>query len=1166
MHRDYSAHSASPPSLERIFSQRYRNETELARELSQTLQISSDDQLRADALARIITERLRLERINQSGLDAILAEFPLSSSEGKALLNLAEALLRIPDQGNANQLLREQLHAANWLAHRGHSPSWQVNLAAWGLSLADSISNSSGKPIAREIIKQAIGWLGQHFIIAENIEQAVKQTQTQFLYSYDILGEAALSTFDSDGYFAKYTQAIHHIGQLNQGAGVRFGAGVSIKLSALHPRFEHAQQQRLNSELYPRLLELALLAKQYDIGLTIDAEECERLEITLRLFGRLAFDNKLGEWAGLGIAVQAYQKRALSVIQWLCQLSLHRPLVVRLVKGAYWDSEIKWAQHAALVDYPVFTHKSHTDLSYLACAQTLLHAEHRIYPQFATHNPFTLSLVHQMAGERDCEFQGLFGMGEALYSLIDELGVNRPCRIYAPIGEQAALLPYLIRRFLENGANTSFVHQLLSPEKQTHLTWPTTQNSPAYPKPNKLTPSYETPSHFDWTHQPDLTHFQDISNEYKNHSLLALPMIGHGLPELYEHKKSFNPADQRHCIGLINEGGLTDIEKALSTAIDAQALWATTSVIERAALLEKTAEYLLEHRIELMTILIHEAGKTLDNAQNEVREAIDFCRYYAQEARQQWQHSNPKALGVVVAISPWNFPLAIYVGQIACGLIAGNAVVAKPAPETPLVAMLATRCFYKAGFSRHILQFIPGGAAAGAALLLDRRCNGVLFTGALQTAQKISHDIQLAGGNKAFISETGSVNCMLVDSSAQIDQVCKDVLTSAFDSTGQRCSALRILWVQEEIADETVQRIKRAMAELKVGNPAQLRTDIGPVISQIAANKINQAIRQYHHCAIYQTPLSDDLSYGFFISPTLIELGEKDPLPAEIFGPVLFVKRFKMAQLDQTIQAINQLDTGLTLGIQSRLTATVDRLIAGTRIGNYYINRTQIGAIVASQPFGGTGNAGSGPKTGGPWSIWAATQDGDPCQAHEVQTSQCLNDLTQLLAQWDNATAASLKAQLDDVAQRTPIGCSITLPSITGESNTLNYRGLGRIACLADEPASLFELISVALLTGNIPVIRYLPNPWREALKHHEIEIRPNFNLEQIDGILCQQREKRPYAISLLTPIITPLSNGQWPLFRLVSEYTITTNTAAMGGDLPLICDANGYADATIDK
>ncbi|MGL6041884.1 MAG: proline dehydrogenase family protein, partial [Deefgea sp.] len=476
----------SAPSMERIFSQRYRNETELARELSHSIQMTGEDRLRADALARLITERLRSERSHQLGLDAILAEFPLSSPEGKALLNLSEALLRIPDKTNADQLINEQLHAANWQGHRGHSPSWLVNLATWGLSLAETMSDSSGKPIAREAIKHAIDWLAHYFVIAENIEDACERKQSDFLYSYDMLGEAAQTQAESDANFVKYSEAIHFIGKKNNGAGIRFGASVSIKLSALHPRFQPTQEARINNALYPRLLELALLAKQYDIGLTIDAEECDRLEITLKLFARLAYDEKLGNWEGLGIAVQAYQKRAFAVVQWLSQLSRHRPLMVRLVKGAYWDSEIKVAQQAALTDYPVFTHKANTDLSFIACAQVLLHAEHRIYPQFATHNPFTISFIHQMAGDKTIEFQALFGMGETLYRLANELGLNRPCRIYAPVGEKTTLLPYLIRRFLENGANTSFVHQLLKPQKTNQVSWPEPHQCPTLVKPHKL--------------------------------------------------------------------------------------------------------------------------------------------------------------------------------------------------------------------------------------------------------------------------------------------------------------------------------------------------------------------------------------------------------------------------------------------------------------------------------------------------------------------------------------------------------------------------------------------------------------------------------------------------------------------------------------------------------
>ncbi|MBM5571005.1 MULTISPECIES: bifunctional proline dehydrogenase/L-glutamate gamma-semialdehyde dehydrogenase PutA [Deefgea] len=1148
-----SINTQSAPSLERIFSQRYRNETELARELSQSVQLNSEDQLRADALARLITERFRLERLNQSGLDTVLAEFPLSSPEGKALLNLCEALLRIPDKNNANQLIREQLHTAHWQGHRGHSPSWLVNLATWGLSVAETMSESAGKPIAREVIKHAIEWLANYFVIAENLKGANERAQAEFLYSYDMLGEAALTQAESDDYFAKYLEAIHDVGQHNNGAGPRFGASVSVKLSALHPRFSPLQAARIEKELYPRLLELAQLAKQYDIGLTIDAEESDRLEITLKLFAQLAFEPKLGDWAGLGIAVQAYQKRALAVVQWLAQMSQHRPLMVRLVKGAYWDSEIKTAQQQNLVDYPVFTHKSHTDLSYIACAQVLLHSEHRIYPQFATHNPFTICLIHQLAGERNIEFQALFGMGESLYRLANQLSLNRPCRIYAPIGEKTQLLPYLIRRFLENGANSSFIHLLHQRHKITQFAWPETHQSARLAKPHKLFAPRNNTACLDVSHTPDLKHFQEKHAEFAHHSIIAMPMIGHGLPELYKHRTAQNPADTRLNIGLINEAGLADIEKALSCAAHTQ--WERNCINHRAQLLEKTADIFAARRVELISTLMSEAGKSFTNAQNEMHEAIDFCRYYAQEAQIQWQHDLPEPIGVIVTISPWNFPLAIFVGQIACALIAGNRVIAKPAEETPLIAMLATRCFYEAGISRQILQFIPGGSAAGAALVLDRRCDGVLFTGSHASAVKIATEINQSGQTKPLISETSSVNCMVVDSTAHIDHACKDVISSAFDSAGQRCSALRVLYLQEEIATNTVARIKQAMAELNIGNPVQLANDIGPVISSAAQRKIKTAIEQYHHCPIYQTHLPPETHHGSYIAPTLIELDDEAAFPDEIFGPVLFIKRFKIQQLKQVVQQINQQQSGLTLSIHSRLRATQDYIVQHARVGNFYINRNQIGAIVGCQPFGGTGKAGSGPKVGGPWSIWACCKNADPCEPHAIQETGTLKALQQIIHEWkEPSEALHLSMLINGIASRTPIGMQRQLPNITGESNTLHYRGLGRIACIDDEAAPLFELIALALLTGNIPVIRYLPGSWRKALANETIEVSEEIDFNLVDGVLCKQKNSTLNIKNPLCPVITPIANGMWPLFRLVSEYTITINTAATGGDLELLC------------
>ncbi|QLI82735.1 proline dehydrogenase family protein [Chitinibacter fontanus] len=708
MHSSNAEIPALSPAFTNLAQAKYQDEQSAARQIQDACQLSAEQSLRADAMGHLLSQKLRIARQNQAGIDNLLSQYPLSTPAGRALLNLAEAALRIPDHFQLDQFIEEQLHAADWHQHRGHSPSWLINFATLGLDLAESTHTPLTTPIFREAIKQALRLLASQFVIAEDITAALQAQNPDFRYSFDMLGEAALSPEEASVYLERYTQAIHQVGAYSQGAG-QFGPAVSIKLSALCHKFDFLHYQQVHTELYPRLYQLALIAKQYDIGLTIDAEESHRQLLTLSLFERLMAEPDLLNWSGLGIAVQAYQKNALQVVKWLSQSTRqqHRAITVRLVKGAYWDSEIKWAQQAGLANYPVWTNKTLTDQSYLACARILLQAENRIFAQFATHNAFTLSTIHQMAGAQNCEFQALFGMGETLYQLAHELGIERPCRLYAPVGAHKELLPYLVRRFLENGANTSFVHQVLAEATRPELSNSASQHT--LRQPNKLFLPRVSPALSDLHHWPDFIRLREDLNAQKKQRYIALPSNYIDTDGNTHLKTITNPALTTEIVGQYAETAFNEIETAFHTAELAQKKWQALGVSARAVLLEACADALEAKRVLLLDLLIREAGKTPINALQEFREAVDFCRYYAAQARSDWQHSCPAALGIVVAISPWNFPLAIFVGQIASALLAGNTVIAKPAPETPLIAAQAIECFYQAGIEPQVVQLLLGG-------------------------------------------------------------------------------------------------------------------------------------------------------------------------------------------------------------------------------------------------------------------------------------------------------------------------------------------------------------------------------------------------------------------------------------------------------------------------
>jgi RHH-type proline utilization regulon transcriptional repressor/proline dehydrogenase/delta 1-pyrroline-5-carboxylate dehydrogenase len=967
--------------------------------------------------ARALVAAVRHARLGTGGIDAFLHEYDLSSQEGVALMCLAEALLRIPDAETIDRLIRDKIGEADWQSHLGHSASIFVNASTWALMLTGRLLRGereerdlagilrrlvarSGEPILRQAISAAMRILSRQFVLGRTIEEALERARAAapqgYRHSFDMLGEAAHTATDAERYTAAYDHAIAAVGATVAGCPIDDAPGISIKLSALHPRYEPAQRGRVMRELLPRLLQLAVHAKALGIGLTMDAEEADRLDLSLDLFEALASASELAGWDGLGLAVQAYQKRALPLIDWLGDLARrrHRRLQIRLVKGAYWDSEIKRAQERGLDGYPVFTRKAATDVSYIACARRLFELGPLCYPQFATHNAHTLATVLELAGgRRDFEFQRLHGMGTALYREI--VGPERTgiaCRVYAPVGSHRDLLPYLVRRLLENGANTSFVNRIVDDRQPIEaiiadpaerLAGLAQKSNPRIPLPADLFAPARRNSHgLDLADTPTLLRLREDLAAALQRPWRAGPLVA-GIDRSGSGEPVFDPSDRRRVIGTVANARATEVETALAVAAKATPDWERTAAERRAALLEAAAELFEVRAAELMARIIREGGRTIPDALAELREAIDHLRYSAMRARTDFAvaeqlpgptgERNEIALhgrGTFLCISPWNFPLAIFTGQIAAALAAGNAVIAKPAEQTPLVAAHAVRLLHEAGIPGEVLHLLPGnGARIGGALVKDARIAGVAFTGSTETASQINRALaRRSGPIVPLIAETGGQNAMIVDSSALAEQVVADVLTSAFNSAGQRCSALRLLYVQQDIADRLLAMLAGAMAELAIGDPALIATDIGPIIDGAACEALEAHAGRMEREGriVYRCRLPPGTEHGTFFAPRAFEIDRAGRLDREVFGPILHVVRWAGDRLDQVLDDITATGYGLTLGIHSRIDETVDYIAARLRVGNVYVNRNMIGAVVGVQPFGGEGLSGTGPKTGGP--------------------------------------------------------------------------------------------------------------------------------------------------------------------------------------------------------
>ena len=1181
-----------------------RDEIEAVQDMLQRAQMTDEERNAASELARRLVTQVRASRTKASGVDALMHEFSLSSEEGVALMCLAEALLRIPDNATRDRLIADKISEGNWKSHLNNSPSLFVNAAAWGLLITGKLTTNTseknmgsalsrmiskgGAPLIRQGVNYAMRLLGKQFVTGQTIEEALQNGKERekmgYRFSFDMLGEAAYTEEDANRYYNDYVQAIHAIGKDAAGQGVYEGNGISVKLSAIHPRYSRAQHERVMSELLPRLKELFLLGKKYDIGINIDAEEANRLELSLDLMEALVSDPDLAGYKGIGFVVQAYQKRCPFVIDYLIDLARrnNQKLMIRLVKGAYWDSEVKWAQVDGMDGYPTYTRKVHTDISYLACARKLLDAQDAVFPQFATHNAYTLGAIYQMGKGKDFEHQCLHGMGETLYDqVVGPQNLGRRVRVYAPVGTHETLLAYLVRRLLENGANSSFVNQIVdenisidhlikSPfdtiaEQGIHL-------HPALPLPRNLYGKDRLNSQgVDFSNETVLQNLQEKLNQASSEDFHAASIVNGEARNVGEAQPVRNPADHNDVVGTVSFADAALAQEAIGAAVAALPEWSAKPASERADCLRRFADLLEQHTPALMMLAVREAGKTLNNAVAEVREAVDFCRYYANEAENTLP-KDAKAVGAIVAISPWNFPLAIFTGEVVAALAAGNTVIAKPAEQTSLIATYAVSLMHQAGIPTSALQLVLGAGDVGSALTGDTRIGGVIFTGSTEVARLINKALSKRDDNPVLIAETGGQNAMIVDSTALPEQVCLDVLNSAFDSAGQRCSALRILCVQEDVADKMVNIIKGAMDELVVGKPTQLTTDIGPVIDAEAQqnllahiNRMKGIAKAYHEV---KTAADVDSNNSTFVRPILFELNNLNELQREVFGPVLHVIRYRASELDQLIDQINAKGYALTSGVHSRIEGTVEHVRDRIEAGNIYVNRNIVGAVVGVQPFGGHGLSGTGPKAGGPFYLqrlvrtpeWVAPTLSRIGQADEDALKRLETLVHKLPFNAEEKKAAA--AALGHARVRTLRKAETVLVGPTGERNSLSWRSPKRVwvhgGTLLQAFSALTELAAAGIKTvvePNSPLAAYsadLDGLLQVNSKPENAGISHVAAIEPLSSERKQELAGRDGALIRILP-----SEQGLDILQVFEEISCSINTTAAGGNASLMAVAD---------
>lgn len=1129
----------------------------------------AEAEIDADARAQMTCDAVGLiESLRRGGghglMEVFLEEYGLSTDEGVALMCLAEALLRVPDADTIDELIEDKIAPSSWSEHLGQSSSPLVNASTWALMLTGKVLNDErgrgvvrtlngalrrlGEPVIRTAVKQAMKELGSQFVLGQSIGAAMKRAQKQeskgYTYSYDMLGEAALTQHDADIYFERYRDAIKAISMNCAGDDPRRNPGISIKLSALHPRYEFSQRERVMRELVPRVQELALLAREAQMGMSIDAEEADRLELSLDVIEASLSDPRLAGWDGFGVVVQAYGRRVGPVVDFLYTLAVQhdRRLMIRLVKGAYWDTEIKHAQAEGLQDFPVFTTKPATDVAYICCAAKLLAMSDRLYSQFATHNAHTMAAVLNLAKDPEAfEFQRLHGMGSALHDLVLRQHKSA-CRIYAPVGEHRDLLAYLVRRLLENGANSSFVNQvvnedippaLIASDPFEKLIHGASAKNRAVVQPAELyAPQRVNSQGWNLLDGVDLARLDRARAAYFDctWSAAAASASGAALTPVVAVSNPARPSDR---VGEVAYASTEQLELALSTARE----WSEFSARERGEYLRRAADLYEDNTGELVAVLAREAGKSLPDTISELREAVDFLRYYAAESEKLQQ----PPLGVMTCISPWNFPLAIFTGQVAAALAAGNGVLAKPAETTSLCAAIATRLLHEAGVPNEVLQLLPGtGAEVGGALTSDPRVAGVCFTGSTATAMRINRTMAECLDPRApLIAETGGINAMIVDSTALPEQAVRDIIASAFQSAGQRCSALRVLYVQEDIAPSLISMIKGAMNSLQVGDPWESATDIGPVIDEQARGRIREHIAR----ARAEGRLIHELEAegeGFFVGPALLRVGGIGDLEEEVFGPVLHVATFKTSELNDVVDAINRSGYGLTFGLHTRIDDRVEALTARLRVGNIYVNRNQIGAIVGSQPFGGEGLSGTGPKAGGPHYLKRFTRYAGQGIPQESE------DETLVLAELEQALQrASSKRESGELPKSLS---SQELPGPTGESNRLSVYGRGVVLCLGQSESLRREQAAIALAAGC-------------SVFDAEHDVTDcDLDLVVFDGSLPARSALRRALASLDGPLI-PLTDSSSLADYCLRERHVCIDTTAAGGNASLLAASSVGAE-----
>ncbi|MFC0309101.1 bifunctional proline dehydrogenase/L-glutamate gamma-semialdehyde dehydrogenase PutA [Gallibacterium trehalosifermentans] len=1141
MQYQYAKHFNQQSELRQLISQNYAcPEKEAVTKLVQTLDFSPEQEANIQQAAKQLISKIRDKKQKHYGVDALMHEFSLGCEEGIALMCLAEALLRIPDAETRYALINDKLKLGNWRSHVKKSGSLFTNAASYGLLLGSKISAALSEevlssaliksfaklsaPMMKLAIEKAMGILGNQFVTGETIEGALKniieREKMGYCFSFDMLGEAAMTMQDADKYLQDYVEAIHAVGRQSAGRSLYDSNGVSVKLSAIHPRYSRSQQQRVMEELYPRLKQLFVLAKQYNISLNIDAEEASRLEISLDLLEKLLQDPDLAGFDGIGFVVQAYSKRCPYVLDYIIEMNrcYQRKMMVRLVKGAYWDSEIKWAQTEGVEGFPLYTRKVHTDISYLSCAKKLFTAQDVIYPQFATHNVQTLATIAELGKDKEFEFQCLHGMGETLYdNVVGAHQFNRRVRVYAPVGTHQTLLAYLVRRLLENGANSSFVHQLVDPnisiETLIEAPWKKFERfqgeaNKAIKLPADLFTPRRNSAGFNLNDEVALSRLEKALNQASYAdvtSLCAVPMSA-GKQVVVR-----NPAQLDQVLANVEFMAAADVADVFRAAVRSQ--WQLRSANERADILEKAADLYEANFGLLIKLAIEEAGKTLVNALGELRESVDFLRYYAEQIRLlEDKKVLAEPLGVVLCISPWNFPLAIFTGQLAAALAAGNSVIAKPAEQTSLIAYYAVKLLHQAGVPEDALQLTLGDGELGAALVAQS-FNGVMFTGSTEVAHLINRQLITRENPPVLIAETGGMNVMVVDSSALLEQVITDVLSSAFDSAGQRCSALRILLVQEDIADRLYEMLTESMQELVLGNPAYLNTDIGPVIDEEAKQKLLDYQESVRKISRRYLELAAPTS-GHFVAPSIYEVGSLDQITHEVFGPILHFVRYQVQSLPRLLSEVNAKGYALTGGCHSRIKQTVQFVEEHLQCGNFYINRNIVGAVVGVQPFGGYGLSGTGPKAGGELYVQRLTKT----------------------MQYYSSLAAKPKV----------------LPSITGELNSIDYKTTS-VLLLGEDMARLLAAYQILQQAG-FKVVVEADNP---LLKQNlsELACRQAEQYYQKGVFVSPISQEQRQALAENNPAIFCLYD--WTKTQdvtlLYHEFSRSENIAAAGGNATLM-------------